>query len=933
MTELNQNQQSVIKLMKKSDEHARRGFELILKRGDVERFFDALAAEGLFEPDQNPAPIQVETGIRIPYWSALDYLVACAKRASENNDDPLAGKVIGVVRAVSAFREPDGAVRDNSSTFWKFAVILGTLPTSSVAASDVDLVEIWLTSRFGSDQIVHALDEGALRRFLASQAPEDWSKAVQLLRACTVVLWEGAEHRGKGEKEPRLRVDEYSMKELLKHHAAGFGKKVGREASTVLRDRVRDVFSQGGRASWSYVFRPAVENHAQNRVSRGVDNCLVEGFRDSLLAWSDVDVVGAREFVRDLLQNDVEMLRRIGIHVVNERWADLSELYDPANTPDLFSSGHIHELHRLLEAHFEHIGMAGQAATLAAIRAIPPPAGEDAERRLKWIQRRWLSALERTAYQPAAEWIQELNADGIGAPEHPSFNSYIETMWGPGPSAYRVEELIAFAEQGTLKDTLEAFKPSGTWRGESREGVLEALEKAVTASPRVFARALPDFKALDPAYQHALLNGFRQLWDTSGGQASSIDWDAIWNDLVGFIESLLRDAAFGTLIERGEFTQQWVISLIADLIKAGTTDDAHAYPSALLPRTWSVVEGLLDRVKGSDEPDTDPMTHAINTTKGRILEAVFNHALRECRLADKSKGEHSADWARMKPVFDKELAKCESDNLEFSTLAAAYIGNLEYLDSSWVRDNLARIFPLERATNFSSALGGLAYSQPTRRHYVMLRDAGILDRALRLDLKGRDTRKELIERIGLGYLWGEEPLNSPRLEYMFDGDRVEDLEAAAWLFWTVRDEKLSDEQFARIIAFWDKCVTFSAALSQPPAKLMAALGNLAWALPNAAGRNRDLLIAAAPYVGLQHTTHEFLKQLRRLVETNPGEIVDVLAALITTYEPSYDYQDQLKLLVARLAALGQRPAALDFCNKLVHVPGMQQLFKTLTAAE
>ena len=104
--------------------------------------------------------------------------------------------------------------------------------------------------RFGSDQIVHALDEGAIKRFLASQAPEDWSKAVRLLRACTVVLWEGAERRGKEEKEPRLRVDEYWLREMLKHQAADYGKKAGREASTVLRDRVQEVFAQGGRASW-----------------------------------------------------------------------------------------------------------------------------------------------------------------------------------------------------------------------------------------------------------------------------------------------------------------------------------------------------------------------------------------------------------------------------------------------------------------------------------------------------------------------------------------------------------------------------------------------------------------------------------------------------------------------------------------------------------
>ena len=81
MASLSANEASFIAMMLKSDEHARKGFELILKRSDFLRFFDALIAEGLFKPANNPAPVPVqpEGSVQIPYWTALDYLVACAK--------------------------------------------------------------------------------------------------------------------------------------------------------------------------------------------------------------------------------------------------------------------------------------------------------------------------------------------------------------------------------------------------------------------------------------------------------------------------------------------------------------------------------------------------------------------------------------------------------------------------------------------------------------------------------------------------------------------------------------------------------------------------------------------------------------------------------------------------------------------------------------
>jgi hypothetical protein len=930
MVSLTENRKSFIKLMSKSEEHARRGFELLLKRDDFDEFFQALAAEELFDPVHNPAPISVEPvgSVRLPFWAALDYLVACAKLSDQKGDNALAEKVMVIVRRVSAFREPDGGIRDNYHTFRKFAEILGWVPTAVITASDIELVSVWLSSRFDRGMVAHALDEGAIKRLLASDVPEDWNKAIGLLRHCLGIRWEA-----EGQ-EPLMLVDPHWLKELVKHHARDFGKRAGMESATMFRDGLREIFTRGGRATWSYLFRPAVEDHGQNHSSRAPDNCFVEGLRDVMLGWCDTAAVHAKQFVGDLLHSDVEMLRRIGIHVLSERWDVLREMYLGVVSPGLFDSGHIHELHGFLKKHFEELDEQEKAATVEAIRSILPPEGRDPEGLLRQIQRRWLSAVSGTKHEATANWLAELGSDSeIGIPYHPDFNSYIESSWGPGPTPYQVQELIAFAEQRCIVEKLNAFKAENTWRGPSTEALVETLEQAVMAAPEAFIKALPTFLDAVLPYQHGVISGFKRLWDAPKDRESSANWDEAWDRLIAFFEQLLKNPDAGRKIEDGDdFTHNWLISVIADLLHAGTREDDHAYDPSLLPRAWSLLEILADRVEAVDRVADDPMFQAINSPKGRTIEALFAHVLRACRLRDKESGAHTEIWGRMKPLFDKELKKCERGNYEFSTLAGAYIASLDYIDAEWLLTNITQIFPAERPGNFGCAVGGLAYSAATRRIYVVLRDAGVLDRALRLDLKGSETRKKLVERVVLGYLWNEETLDSPRISYFFNISRVDDLEAASWFLWTIRGEQLSNEQIGKIVGFWDRCVTWALTQPNPPTTLLSSLGNLAWSLKDASGRNRDLLLAVAPHMGVHHSTHEFLGELRRLVEISPADVSTVLGRMVEIEELSYDYQDQLKSLLARLAELGQRTAALGYCNRFRNVSGMAELFKKLTSA-
>jgi hypothetical protein len=73
---------------------------------------------------------------------------------------------------------------------------------------------------------------------------------------------------------------------------------------------------------------------------------------------------------------------------------------------------------------------------------------------------------------------------------------------------------------------------------------------------------------------------------------------------------------------------------------------------------------------------------AINTAKGRILEALFSHALRACRASDKQVGSHEAAWNELQPLFARELTKTETGNCEFSTLLEAYFANAHEVRSS-----------------------------------------------------------------------------------------------------------------------------------------------------------------------------------------------------------------------------------------------------------
>src|SRR5579862_2333057 len=933
MASLTANQRSFIEMMRLSDEHAIRGFELLLRRAEFLVYFDPLVEAGLFAADRNPSPVRSEEGgYRVSYWKALDYLIACAKSAGERSDSELAAKILAIVRNVNAAREP-ASERANFITFAKFAELIGWLPTSSVTAQDLQLVEGWLSSKFDNHMVAHAIAERAIPHFLDSTLQDDWNKALQLFKYCTAIRWQPDRLDSESE-EPITIVDAHWLQDVTKY-AGALGRKVGQAASELMVQRVGEVFGKGARADWTHVFRPAVGKDGQNHRARGAENIVVDALRDVLLGWTDVDPGAAKPLVGTLLASDNEMLRRVGIYVLTERWEALEDLCLPVIRPGFFSTGHLHELYGLLRRRFELFDAPTKEATIRALRAIPVPDSDpDAQARVEHLQFRYLNAIASTSYGPAARWFVDLTSKYGPLPKHPNYLSFMEFRVGPGPSQYKAEELVALAGDRTLPQKLAAFKPSDSWEGPSAVALTDQLERAVQLDPSAFIRLLPDLLTVSISYQHAVIAGLLKLWREPNSERPFQAWGDSWPRIFDFFEALLASEGFWSAKEgaRGvqEVTPMWIASSIADLLEAGTRDDARAYPAALLPRGWSLLGTLLLHGQAVGEPSADPMMQAINSTRGRALEAVFSHALRACRLADKSIGDHNAVWLSVRAVFDKELAACANGNFEFSTLAAAYSGNLEYMSMEWLEASIKQLFPVDRPPNLVCAVGGLAYAATSRKVYRLLRDNGVVDAALRLDLKGRHGREKLLEKLAVGYLWGEDTLDSDRFRFIFDS-KGEDLTRINFFLWTIRGEALHKDQVQRIVAYWRRCLEWAATQWTPPPKVVSSLSGLVSFLPTASGANYELLLETAPYVDEFHGAYDFLKDLTRLVEASPKEVCAVLAKFLETHLPSYDYEDRMRHLVARLAELGHRAEAIAFCDRLRALPGLYDLFLELTA--
>ena len=510
ITILTSNEREFVNRMTKGSEYAITGFQLLLERrpDTLHKYFYRIKEKRLFAFNNNQRPI--------PSWAALEYLAAVAKITCKQNKEDLAVEIMTIVRTGS--RNTDSKINSSENHYacYMFAKIIGLVPLTVVKMDDIDLIRIWLDNEFNSGLTIKELSDGILQRLINENDDKSLKKASRVLYHCTALKREKGSDLGLGRRKLATIADDYQLERLLKKYIPSFAEKIPEETVKILIKRLKFIFVD--EKNRSDLIRPAIEEHDQNHQWERSINCLVDGLRDIIAYWFELDSQTAQAYIDKLKDEKTGIIQRIVIHTLNRHWAVLNNIYIPMSPSDLFQDEYIHEMYGLLSERFREMTQTQKDVTLDAIRNLPKPDYDEengGELLLKQEQRNWLSAITGKGNKSVDQWYSELNAnENIGElSPHPSFSVYTEYWRGPGPSSYTVQDLLDEAKNGTLIDLLNNFEETDSWRGPTISALSDALIEAVKQEPNLFYGIITQFANSNRPYQFAIIKGFRQLWD------------------------------------------------------------------------------------------------------------------------------------------------------------------------------------------------------------------------------------------------------------------------------------------------------------------------------------------------------------------------------------------------------------------------------------
>jgi hypothetical protein len=140
-------------------------------------WFNILKKKGVFNPDNNPAPIQVKDGFQIPLWESIIYLEKLSIQIKDGHELQLIGEIIEIINIVS--QRPI----DNYSTWYLFIKILTNFPNEKIPLDTLNFIPTWFSGSFVTTLQSSETCEKLLPKFLSENpTKDDIAKAELILK-------------------------------------------------------------------------------------------------------------------------------------------------------------------------------------------------------------------------------------------------------------------------------------------------------------------------------------------------------------------------------------------------------------------------------------------------------------------------------------------------------------------------------------------------------------------------------------------------------------------------------------------------------------------------------------------------------------------------------------------------------------------------------
>lgn len=882
----------------------------LFKKVDDTKWFDAFKDNDLLLPKLNPVPIKTsDNTFQIPSWPITEYLVSSSLKLKEENDLETAKKYLSLLKEVTQYAADNEY--SNYRTWWQFSKILRNIPLTVLSIGDLDCVNFWLNDRFDGYLISKEISEWMIE-LIETNTEQSISFATLLLdKLFTIKSVEGKYLDKK--QEAVLRFDEYQASKFVESSALVLGEKLGLPAVNLCEQKLKEVLNINRNDKWSNLWRNAIPEHTQNSRNNDTDDIIVELFRDTLLGYMTKNLDdNAHDKLIALINSEYETIKRIGIYIASECF---DVLVPPVIAliilPHHFNDKYRHELWHFIHKNFSSLLEEQQQSVIEAIELLKvtdDKSGIIQEKPTAYKQSNWFAAIKDENETTKAKYQACIEITGV-EPEHPDFSSYMSVGVAVDASPLSVTELAVMLENtDELIDFLNEYKEFGHFKEPGLEGLIRTFEELVLLDSCEVLNNLDKFVSLKPHYLEKIFSAYSKLWADKAHRS----WNELWPKIISFSTQVFNDQSFWESDDNaksGQFIgdKHWVISSYCRLIEAGCERDDRAFNLDLSEAVKNTLELILDKESGQDFGDkSDAVSIAINSPRGRCIEAYIKLALYQCRNVEKDSADHLQIWETYESTFELELHKPKTDDeYEFITIALMYVRNFLFLSNEWTVQNIERMFGKVSSLQWRCALQAYSYVGwlipevhnlfRINNYYPILLDEEDLSDAI----KGR-----YIEYICIAHLQSKDKLdNKSLLKLILKRRNENELSKVVWFLWSIRDQNL-DMAKQLVFALWPD---FVEVITQEKSNKIPLASKLAlWAeyIEELNMETKPWLMAVAPYIDDDHNAMSFMQELARLSENCALDVADIWNEALS--KPFYVYDlEPLETMFKNIIALSQ----------------------------
>jgi len=859
-------------------------------------WLDVFTEASLLEPGCNPPPkpAKDEGFFQIPVWPITEYLVKTSPLLKEPDNREYAIKFRNLLRNVTKYSKKEGF--GNYRTWWQFAKVIRNIPVELLEDEDIELVRYWITDKFERGIIGETLGEWLLDLFEINNVKAN-NISLKLLDSLYEITFV-EEKIGRTDKPKAvLLFDSYRLDKLTEQISKKAATSLGVKAVDIFKHKLGYILERQENDKWSSIWRPAIEEHSQNMRNDDADDIVLKAFREAVLGLFEYDNNTAEDYLNNLFDSKFQTLIRVAIFTIDQMFPVLNnDMSSKAVNKIYFESNYRHEVWNLLSNRFEQFSDELKVKTLEIIDniAVCDEDEDHSEERNAYQRSIWLSAIydkddgAKTRYDACVDITKTV-------PEHPDFSSYMSTGWVDHKSPIELETL-RLLDYASLVNILNDYKGGRGFREPGIEGLTRGFKELVKLDGFKLYQELDEFISLHVPYVHSLIDAFLELWEK--GKEVNLPWDNIWPKLLDYVHKIISKEEFWQWPESrddGAFVanHHWVVGTIGRIIEAGCKSDDHSFEVKNIEISKLILCLLLEKEAGEKfNLDSDAVSIAINSPRGRCLEAIINLALFTCRNHEEIGVTHLEAWEQYRNIFDFELHKPSHGEYEFATLVANYLHNFMYLSEEWTTENLSTIFDQTDHQRWLCAMQGYSYvNRLYPRIYKYLRENGDLIKALDEEYLKDRVDERYLQFITLAYLHDVEDLNDPnsQISILLKRAKHKELRQVIWFLWTFR-ESVDDELRSKVYQLWPLLLNIVDKSTKEGQTLASQLCHLSVFIDEIDEERKSWLMTVAPYAEVDHNSHDLLKTISRLSANYPYDAKDIWLAMLSEY--SYDYPEE-----------------------------------------